>query len=300
MPSVLECTHAITMWASSEDTHQPWKPCEQHAPSEKADGHAAKSGRDVPDDADDDSDHGASHSEEKAGSVTGKQGNRKRGAAAESSRAGCRLPHGKKASLSLSSVFTISAIVPLLRQQWQEQKEGQHMLPDLRASAAAFCLADICGVIGQGASGRVFAARLQSGILAAVKLAKVGTAEAHMLQREAKVYQHCKQLQYQVLPGVLAAGPAMDGTAYLLATCLLPVVGFSQCSSAKYQARHAVKALHGCTDSGFEAYLGLSSYLGNFGLARAHPVHTCNGHVQFRWTHARGNIWGHHLEACPL
>ena len=86
--------------------------------------------------------------------------------------------------------------------------------------------------------------RLQSGILAAVKLAKVGTAEAHMLQREAKAYQHCKQLQYQVVPGVLAAGPAMDGTAYLLATCLLPVVGFSDCSSAKHQAMHAVKALH--------------------------------------------------------
>ena len=81
--------------------------------------------------------------------------------------------------------------------------------------------------------------------MAAVKLAKVGTAEAHMLQREIKAYQHCKQLQYQVLPGVLAAGPAMDGTAYLLATCLLPVVGFSHCSSAEYQALHAVKALHG-------------------------------------------------------
>ena len=52
-----------------------------------------------------------------------------------------------------------------------------------------------------------------------------------MLQREAKVYQHRKQLQYQVLPGVLAAGPTMDGTAYLLATCLLPVVGFSDCLS---------------------------------------------------------------------
>ena len=39
----------------------------------------------------------------------------------------------------------------------------------------------------------------------------------------------------------------MDGTAcaYLLATRLLPVVGFSDCSSAKYQAMHAVKALHG-------------------------------------------------------
>lgn len=36
----------------------------------------------------------------------------------------------------------------------------------------------------------------------------------------------------------------MDGTAYLLATCLLPVVGFSNCSSAKRQALHAVKALH--------------------------------------------------------
>ena len=65
-----------------------------------------------------------------------------------------------------------------------------------------------------------------------------------MLQREAKAYQHCEQLQYQVVPGVLAAGPAMDGTAYLLATCLLPVVGFSDCSSAKYQAMHAVKAFH--------------------------------------------------------
>ena len=32
-----------------------------------------------------------------------------------------------------------------------------------------------------------------------------------MLQREAKAYQHCKHLQYQVLPGVLAAGPAMRG-----------------------------------------------------------------------------------------
>ena len=37
----------------------------------------------------------------------------------------------------------------------------------------------------------------------------------------------------------------MAGTAYLLATCLLPVVGFSDCSSAKFQALHAVKALHG-------------------------------------------------------
>ncbi len=87
--------------------------------------------------------------------------------------------------------------------------------------------------------------RLQSGILASVKLAKSGTAEAHMLQREAKAYQHCKQLQYQVLPGVLAAGPTMDGTAYLFATCLLPVVGFSDYLSAKYQALHAVTALHG-------------------------------------------------------
>ena len=66
-----------------------------------------------------------------------------------------------------------------------------------------------------------------------------------MLQREAEAFQHCKQLQYQVLPGVLAAGPAMDGTAYLLATCLMPIVGFSDCWSAKYQALHAVKALHG-------------------------------------------------------
>ena len=48
----------------------------------------------------------------------------------------------------------------------------------------------------------------------------------------------------EVVPGVLAAGPAINGTAYLLVTCLLPV-GFSDCSSAKYKALHAVKALHG-------------------------------------------------------
>ncbi|DBA86957.1 TPA: hypothetical protein ACH3X2_000350 [Trebouxia sp. C0005] len=234
-PSILECIHAITVWASSEDMHQPWKPCNEHAPSEKA----------IPDDTSDDSDHGASQNKKEAGSVAGKQGKRKRGAAADSSSAGGRLPRGKKASLPLSRIFRISTIVPLLQQQWQEQREGQHMLPDLGASAAAFCLGDICGVVGKGSSGRVFAARVQPGILAAVKLARVGTAEAHMLQREAKAYQHCKQLQYQVVPGVLAAGPAMDGTAYLLATCLLPVVGFSDCSTAKYQAVHAVKALHG-------------------------------------------------------
>jgi len=101
----------------------------------------------------------ASHSNKEAGSAAGKQGKRKRGATSESSSAGCRSPHVKKVSMSLSSVFKLSAIVPLLQQQWQEQKEGQHMLPDLEASAAAFCLADICGVVGKGASGRVFAAR---------------------------------------------------------------------------------------------------------------------------------------------
>ena len=80
-----------------------------------------------------------------------------------------------------------------------------------------------------------------------------------MLQREAKLYQHCKQLQYQMLPGVLAAGPAMAGAAYLLATYLLPVVGFSDCSSAKYQALHAVKALHG--RRGLHGYIRESNIL---------------------------------------
>lgn len=154
----MQCIHAITVWASSEDMHQPWDPCKEHAPSEKANGDATKSERHVPDDPDDDSDHGASHSNKEAGSAAGKQGKRKRGATSESSSAGCRSPHVKKVSMSLSSVFKLSAIVPLLQQQWQEQKEGQHMLPDLEASAAAFCLADICGVVGKGASGRVFAA----------------------------------------------------------------------------------------------------------------------------------------------
>ena len=120
---------------------------------------AAKSEHHVPDDAVDDSDHGPSHGNQEAGSAAGKQGKRKRGATSESSSAGCRLPHVKTASMSLGSVFKLSAIVPFLQQQWQEQKEGQHMSPDLEASAAAFCLADICGVVGKGASGRVFAAR---------------------------------------------------------------------------------------------------------------------------------------------
>ena len=60
---------------------------------------------------------------------------------------------GKNVSLSLSSVFRISAAVPFLQQQWQEEKEGQYMLPDLRVSAAALCFADVCGVVGKGASG---------------------------------------------------------------------------------------------------------------------------------------------------
>lgn len=124
--AVHTCHHDV---ASSEEALKTLRgPILEHAPSEKVVGHAANSRRHVPDD---DSDHGASHNRKEAGSVIGKQGKHKRGAAAESSSAGCRSPRGKKASLSLSSVFRISAIVPLLRQQWQEQKEGQHMLPDL-------------------------------------------------------------------------------------------------------------------------------------------------------------------------
>ena len=75
--------------------------------------------------------------------MAGKQGKRMRAAAAESTSAGCGLPRGKKASFSLSSIFRISAIASLLQQQWQEEKEGQHMLPDLGIRAAAFSLADI-------------------------------------------------------------------------------------------------------------------------------------------------------------
>ena len=116
----MQCKHAITTWASSEDMHQPWKPCKEHAPAEKAVGDAASSKRHVPDDTSDGSDRGASQSKKAAGSVGGKQGKRKRGAAADSSSAGGRLPRGKKAPLSLSRIFRISNIVPLLQQQWQE------------------------------------------------------------------------------------------------------------------------------------------------------------------------------------
>ena len=157
----MQCVHAFTAWASSEDLHQPWKPHKKHAPSEVAVEDAATSRRRPPKDGNDGaSDHGACDSDQEAGSVDGQQGTkRKRGAAAESSIAGHGLPPSKKASLSCSSVFRISDNVPLVQQQWQEQKEGQHSVPDLAASAAAFCLTDICGVIGKGASGYVFAAR---------------------------------------------------------------------------------------------------------------------------------------------
>ena len=74
----MQCIHAITVWASSEDMHQPWDPCREHAPSEKANGDAAKSERHVPDDADDGSDHGASHSNQEAASAADKQGKRAR------------------------------------------------------------------------------------------------------------------------------------------------------------------------------------------------------------------------------
>ena len=78
----MQCIHAITMWASSEVMHQPWKPCKEHAPSEKAIGDAANSRRHVPDDTGDGSDHSASQNKKEAGSVGGKQGKHKRGAAA--------------------------------------------------------------------------------------------------------------------------------------------------------------------------------------------------------------------------
>ncbi len=139
------------------------EPCKQHAPRAKATGDDVESEHHVPDDADDDSDHGdsvhGSHSDKEARFMAGKPGKRKRDAATESSSTGGRSPRVKKASISLSSVFRISAVVPLLQQQWQEQKEGQHRPPDLGASAAAFCLADVCGIVGKGASGHVFAAR---------------------------------------------------------------------------------------------------------------------------------------------
>ena len=158
----MQCIHAITTWASSEELHEPWQPCKEHAPSGQAVEDPANPRDHAPSDADDESDPGAPHGKQPARSSVGKQGKRKRGAATESDSSACRSPCGKKASLSSSNVFRISAIVPLLQQQWQEQKEGQHTLPDLGASAAAFRLADICGVVGKGASGLVFAARCAS------------------------------------------------------------------------------------------------------------------------------------------
>ena len=56
------------------------------------------------------------------------------------------------------------------------------------------------------------------------------------------MYEHCRQLQ--CLPEVLAAGPAMNVSAYLLATCLLPVTPVSCYVSATQSALRAVKALH--------------------------------------------------------
>lgn len=155
----MQCVHAITVWASSEDMHQSWQAYEEHAPSEKATGDDVKCERHVPDDADDGSDHGASYSDQGAGCAAGTQGKRKRDGAAESSSAGGKSPRIKKASIPLSSVFqNISRCsTPAAAMAGTEGRSAHPS--DLGASAAAFCLADICGVVGKGASGQVFAAR---------------------------------------------------------------------------------------------------------------------------------------------
>ena len=61
----MACGYAVYTYhhdvVNSEDMHQPWKPCKEHAPFEKAVDDAANSRRHVPHDADDESDHGASH-----------------------------------------------------------------------------------------------------------------------------------------------------------------------------------------------------------------------------------------------
>lgn len=158
----MQCVHAITIWASSQDMHEPWEPCKTHAPSQGPGGGAAHSRHhESTDEPDDEQDDGASDSTRKAGSVAGQQGRRKRTRTDTpvSSSSGCTLPEGNKASLPSSSVFQLSAMLLLLQQQWQLQKERQHMQLDLEASAAAFCYTDICGVVGEGASGHVFAAR---------------------------------------------------------------------------------------------------------------------------------------------
>ena len=74
---------------------------------------------------------------------------------------------------------------------------------------------------------------------------KASAKEAHMLQREAKRTSIANNFSVKWCLGCWLLGQPWMGqhTSLLHVFCLW--VGFSDCSSAKYQAMHAVKALHG-------------------------------------------------------
>ncbi|BDA46513.1 hypothetical protein COCOBI_08-6070 [Coccomyxa sp. Obi] len=81
----------------------------------------------------------------------------------------------------------------------------------------------IKGVLGRGALGAVFEARLPCGRSVALKLAPPGSREGEMLRKEADVYMVLQELWNKNVPELLLAGPLHAfRSGYALGTCLLP------------------------------------------------------------------------------
>ena len=145
----------------------PWEPKEQHPPSHQPVDRSAKAPQRSDDNPDDDGDQDDSTFADKEGASKTGSKKSKHGVQAtpgtSSSAASHQPTNVRKACLQSNRAFTIHANLVILQQQWQQQKSHQHLLPDLRANAAAFHLTNICGVVGKGASGYVFAARYARG-----------------------------------------------------------------------------------------------------------------------------------------
>ncbi|BDA48478.1 hypothetical protein COCOBI_12-1570 [Coccomyxa sp. Obi] len=89
--------------------------------------------------------------------------------------------------------------------------------------AAALVVDWIRGVLGRGALGEVFRARMPSGRPVALKLAGSGDPEEHLLQNEARAYLALQDLWGKGVPELVLAGPLVAfGSGYALGTSLLP------------------------------------------------------------------------------
>ncbi|CAL8462640.1 g2173 [Coccomyxa elongata] len=93
----------------------------------------------------------------------------------------------------------------------------------LAEEAAALEENMIKGVLGRGALGAVFEARMPCGRLVALKLAPPGSPEEDMLRNEAMVYLVLQELWNKDVPELLLAGPLRAfRSGYALGTCLSP------------------------------------------------------------------------------